>query len=281
MEIKAYKPYLTLIGLMIVTALALAFTVDVTLSDQAGVNMTLPAQLDGGWIGDELRYSHNAENPKQYRVSELDLPNVDPVSGEKLFTMSLPEYDALPKDTEFVKSIYTNGTASDVFVSVVLSGRERDSIHRPERCLIGQGSQIINQHFWNVVMPQVIEVPLEGRLPLKVAVLETVQNYKDSAGVQKAYYGYYAYWFVGQNRETPSHYARMLWLAWDRVVHSVAHKWAYIAVSGDRDSETSDAYKQEIIDFIQKLYPHLLINKQTEDRAAAPADSSDSRVDKT
>jgi len=264
MEIKTYKPYLVLIGLMIVTALALAFTVDVTLSDQAGVRMELPASLDGGWVGDELRYSHDAENPKQYRVSELELPNIDPVTGEKLFTMSLPEYDALPHDTEFIKSIYTNDADANVFVSIVLSGRERDSIHRPERCLVGQGQTIVNQHFWNVVMPQVIEVPLEGRPPLKVAVLETLRNYHDEKGERKVYYGYYAYWFVGQNRETPGHYIRMLYLAWDRVVHSVAHKWAYIAVSGERKDETSKEYEQEIVEFVQKLYPHLLVNRQGE-----------------
>jgi hypothetical protein len=262
MEIRAFTPHLVLIGLMIITALALAFTVDVTLSDEAGIRMGLPGSLDGGWVGDELRYSHDPENPKQYRVSELELPNVDPVTGKKLFTMSLAEYDALPKDTEFIKSIYTNAAAKDQFVSIVLSGRERDSIHRPERCLVGQGSTIVNQHFWNVLVPEIIEIPLEGRTPLKVAVLETVRNYRGADGERKTYYGYYAYWFVGQNRETPSHYARMLWLAWDRVVNSVANKWAYIAIGGERADGKSDVYKQEVTDFIQKLYPHLLLNNK-------------------
>lgn len=257
MEIRAFKPYLILIGLMVLTSLALAFTVDVTLSDQAGVRMDLPPTLEGGWTGDPLRYSHDKENPKQYRLSELEIPNIDPVSGERLHTMSRVEYEQLPKDTQFVKSIYTNEAGQQVFVSIVLSGRERDSIHRPERCLPGQGSEIVNQQFWNVVMPQTIEVPMEGRPPLKVAVLETVQNYRAADGTVQTHYGYYAYWFVGQNRETPSHYMRMLWLAWDRVVNSVGHKWAYIAVSGVRDSETSKAYESEVIDFVQKLYPHL------------------------
>ncbi len=263
MEIRTFTPHLVLIGLMIITALALAFTVDVTLSDVAGVSMQLPASMDGGWTGDELRYSHNPEDLTQYRVSELDLPNVNPKTGEKLFTMSLAEYDALPHDTEFIKSIYTNAASDQVFVSIVLSGKERDSIHRPERCLVGQGNTIVNQHFWNVVAPQIIEVPIEGRKPLKVAVLETVRNYHDAEGKPKAYYGYYAYWFVGQDRETPSHYARMLWLAWDRVVRSVGNKWAYIAISGDREKDGTEAYRQEVVEFVQKLYPHLLINKNS------------------
>jgi hypothetical protein len=264
MESRAFTPYLILIGLMIITALALAFTVDVTLNDQAGVKMALPATMADGWVGDELRYSHDPEDPKQYRVSELEIPNIDPKTGKKLFTMSLAEYEALAKDTQFVKSIYTNDATDQVFVSIVLSGRERDSIHRPERCLVGQGSTIVNQHFWNVVAPQIIEVPLEGRRnPLKVAVLETVRNYRGADGERKVYYAYYAYWFVGQGRETPSHYMRMLWLAWDRVVHSRSHKWAYIAISGDRKDEKSKDYEKEVVSFVQKLYPHLLINSQS------------------
>lgn len=252
MEINSFKPYLVLIGLMVITALALAFTVDVDLDDRPGIRMELPAALPGGWQGDELRYSHDPEDQKQYRVSELDLPNVDPKTGEKLFTMSLAEYEVLPKDTEFVKSIYTHEAGGNVFVSIVLSGRDRDSIHRPQRCLVGQGHTIVNTEF--------IQAPISGRNPLSVCVIETVRNYRGADGERKSHHGYYAYWFVGQGRETPSHYTRMFWLAWDRVVRSVAHRWAYIAVSGDRE-DGSKAYHQEIADFVDKLYPHLLLNE--------------------
>lgn len=253
MEKRAFIPHLILIGLMIVTSLALAFTVDVTLNDQPGIKMELPDQLEGGWVGDELRYSHNPENPRQYRMSELEIPNIDPETGEKLYTMSLVEYDALPHDTQFVKSIYTNDAGSRVFVSIVLSGRERDSIHRPQRCLVGQGSAILDTDY--------MEIPIEGRDPLEICILKTTKRYRGEDGEMENYYGYYAYWFVGQNRETASHYERMFWLAWDRVIHSVAHKWAYIAVSGDRLNDESTDYQDEITEFVQKVYPRLLIDE--------------------
>lgn len=257
MEIRSLTPHLILIGLMILTALALAFTVDVTLSDQAGVHLQLPAQVDE-WNGDELRYSHDRDNPKQYRASELDLPDIDPETGEKLFTMSYAEYEALPHDTEFIKSIYTNSVDGNLFVSIVLSGRERNSIHRPQRCLVGQGNTIMGS--------EVVEIPLEGRKPLTVEILKTERRYRNQDGEMDIYYGYYAYWFVGQGRETHSHYVRMFWLAWDRVVHSVAHRWAYIAVSGERADETSEDYKQTMTEFVQKLYPHLLVNLDDDGR---------------
>lgn len=258
MEIRSLTPHLTLIGLLVLTALALAFTVDVTLSDTPGVRMELPAQIDD-WSGDELRYSHDRDNPKQYRVSELELPDIDPETGKKLFTMSYAEYEALPHDTEFVKSIYTNNTDGNVFVSIVLSGKERNSIHRPQRCLVGQGNTIVGT--------ERMEIPLAGREPLKVDVLKTERRYRNANGEMQTYYGYYAYWFVGQSRETPSHYERMFWLAWDRVVHSVAHRWAYIAVSGQRADENSQDYKQDMKDFVEKLYPYLLIDHSRHDKS--------------
>jgi len=256
MEIRSFTPYIVLIGLMIITALALAFTVDVELNDQPGIRMGLPATMDGLWVGDELRYSHDRDDPKQYRVSELEFPNIDPDTGERLFTMSYAEYEALPHDTLFVKSIYTNDVEQQVFVSIVLSGAERNSIHRPQRCLVGQGNTIASTKYLNI--------PLEGRDPLKLCILETIKNYRDAEGNPQAYHGYYAYWFVGQNRETHSHYERMFWLAWDRVIHSVAHKWAYIAVSGRREDDGVEAYKEEISEFVQTLYPHLTISSEDE-----------------
>jgi hypothetical protein len=252
MEIRTFKPYFVLIGLMILTSLALAFTVDVKLSDTPGIQMELPPGMDGGWVGDELRYSHDKENPRQFLISQLELPDIDPETGDRLHKMSLAEYDALPHDTQFIKSVYTNALDQSVFVSIVLSGKERNSIHRPQRCLVGQGNSILETKY--------IQVPLEGRNPLKVCVLDTAQRYRDENGEVQEHYGYYAYWFVGQGRETPSHYERMFWLAWDRVVHSVAHKWAYIAVSGSRENEESEDYLTEIREFVALLYPHLLMD---------------------
>ncbi len=255
MEKSLFKPFLTVLVLMVLASLALAFTVDVSMNDTPGVVMHLPDTLEG-WVGNELRYCHNEEcysktvGQGQYYVNELELPDICPDCGENLYSMSWAEYGALPKDTEFVKSAYTNDLGGRVFTSIVLSGRERNSIHRPQRCLKGQGNAIVDEH--------TIEVPMEGRKPLKVAIIETERIYNTEAGSQ-TYHGYYAYWFVGQDRETSSHYARMFWMGWDRVLRSVSHRWAYVAVSGQREAEGRE-YEQEIAEFVRVLYPTILVD---------------------
>ena len=253
MERSLFKPFLNIIILMVLAILALAFTVGVELNFVPGVKMELPKDV-GGWVGDELRFCHNADMCDRnfahngIYLSELEIPDICPDCGEKLYKMSRAEYEALPKDTEFLKSAYTNDTGARVFTSIVLSGTARDSIHRPQRCLKGQGNTLNGEY--------TLEVPLEGRDPLKVRVVKTSRVYQTQDG-QVEYYGYYAYWFVGQDRETPYHLGRMFWLAWDRVVRSCANRWAYIAVSGKREEEGT-AYEADIIDFIQAVYPYVL-----------------------
>ena len=245
MEKSLLKPFLTVVVLMCFAVLALAFTVSVRLDMKPGVKMELPEELDG-WVGNELRFCHNPTKcAKDYKdasfyLRSLEAPDTCPVCGDQLYNMSRSEYEALPKDTEFVKTSYTNDLGQSVFVSVVLSGKERDSIHRPQRCLRAQGNAVEDEY--------TLEVPLDGRDPLKVRVMLASKNNR---------FSYYAYWFVGQDKETPYHGKRMFWLAWDRVIHGKAHRWAYIAVSGERDAKGNE-YKKEIIEIVQKLYPQLL-----------------------
>ena len=42
--------------------------------------------------------------------------------------------------------------------------------------------------------------------------------------------GVFGYWFIGGGRETPSHLKRLAWMAWDRLIHNRADRWAYVSV---------------------------------------------------
>ncbi len=259
MERNLLKPFLTIVALMTVSIFALAFTTGVKLNYVPGVKMQLPDEVPG-WVGNELRFCHNPELcARDYRdasfyIRDLELPDICPECGAKLFKMARAEKEQLPEDTEFVKSAYTNEAGTRVFTSIVLSGTARDSIHRPQRCLKGQGNNLDGEY--------TLEVPLEGRSPLQVRVIKASRLYRTADGM-KPYYSFYAYWFVGQEHETPYHVGRMFWLAWDRVVRSTANRWAYIAVQGEREAEGA-AYEATIIDFVQQVYPYILTDHMRE-----------------
>ncbi len=244
---RSLATVLPVLALMALAGWALSSFIDVSLADQAGVRMELPAQL-GAWTAHELRFCHNPDCKREWRLD--DLPSADapcPACSSPLHTMSLEEYEQLPKDTEFRKAIYESPGGQAVQVSIVLTGRERESIHRPERCLVGQGFHLVGGGIERFVLP-------DGR-PLDVMIWQTR---REAAGIAGEQTGYYAYWFVGQGRETPRHLMRMFWLAWDRVVHSVAHRWAYISVAGWRSPDRDD-YRQQLAEFIPQLHQALVL----------------------
>jgi len=263
MEAKTgIRPHLILLGLFALTGALLAFTVDVRITDQAGVRTRLPDTLGDDWVGHEVLFCQDPACGRSWLARELEEKEEgarlcprnwqgEPCGGA-LATMSRGERLILPEDTEIFKKQYFHQTRSDetVFASVVLSGKDRSSIHRPETCMQGQGNDIDSI--------EVIDVPLEGRPPLRVMVL----NLKKQIGPNTMRYTYYAYWFVGKDRETPYHWERLLWMAFDRVFRNVAHRWAYLAVSGERpDDLENTAHHQQIREVVGKLYPKMVLGE--------------------
>ena len=104
----------------------------------------------------------------------------------------------------------------------------------------------------------VIPVPLAGRPDLEVMVLDMVTNLRRPNQPDLSLPRYYAYWFVGKDRETPHHGQRMLYMGLDRVLRSVAHRWAYISVSGMRDPARPDAHFDEIREVLALIYPAMV-----------------------
>lgn len=254
------RPFITLLVLFSITCGLLLFTVDVAVSDQAGVKEHLPDTLDTQWTGHDVLFCQTPGCDRSWLARDVE-PDEEGIRtcptnwqgqscGGELKTMSRGEYMVLPKDTVMLKKQYFHNQNSDktVYTSVVLSGRNRDSIHRPEVCMAGQGNVI--------EVSEVIEVPLPGREPLQVMVLHM------SRRVTETYtrHSYYAYWFVGQDRETPHHLERLMWMTVDRILRNVTHRWAYIAVSGERAGDLNNtAHYDEIRDVVSKLYPEITL----------------------
>lgn len=233
---------------MAMTSAVLAFSVNVELTNEAGIRLEIPDDV-GAWSGSQILFCQGVACQKVAMARDLTEDNTCPECGESMHDMSRLEADLLPDDTGMVKKQFVGPAGHAVNASIVLSGKERGSIHRPELCLTGQGQKITNS--------RVVEVPIEGRDPLKVKVLELTQTWKGARGTEQTAGRYYAYWFVGKGRETASHYERMYFMAADRVLHNVAHRWAYVSVGGDREFE-SDAYLDEVRDFVGEFYPLIL-----------------------
>ncbi len=134
------------------------------------------------------------------------------------------EREILPPDTGYSRKIYVSllDRRQQVFLSIVLSGRDSTSIHRPELCLVGQGWTITGQtaHAFSRPDTKTVLVP--------ATVLRIEREFTTRDGRKIKVPGLFAYWFVGADKVVPSNLARVMYSSLDRLRHLEAHRWAYV-----------------------------------------------------
>jgi len=175
-------------------------------SAEAGVKLTQngdqPRALPS-FVGDDLAWASRTA-----RVSEI-------------------EKQMLPPDTGFSRCHYVNlDNGQSVYFSIVLSGKGRGAIHRPEICLVGQG--------WTIEGKSIVEFELPGAPDglLRATVLEIERTAQTPDG-EVQIPGLFAYWFVGRDRLAATNIERLAWFAWDRLTRLQSHRWAYIFAQTD------------------------------------------------
>ena len=240
-----WRPQAFIFALMAVTTAALAFSPNVTLSQQTSVRMELPPKV-GGWTGAEMLFCHQPQCLREFQRDKLKDPEVCPACGGKLFSRSLAESQLLPGDTVILRRRYTRPGQEAISVTLVGSGRERASLHRPEVCLVAQGGRIQQS--------RVIPIPLPQRAPLDVMALDLLRPSVLPDGTKVNQASFYAYWFVGKDRETPSHLQRMIWMGYDRIFRNVAHQWVSLTLATPQQQGGGEPIRQ-ITDFLQDFYP--------------------------
>ncbi|MDP6524595.1 MAG: exosortase-associated EpsI family protein [Kiritimatiellia bacterium] len=247
------RAYLAIVAMMALAALCLLLTDEVPASGEAGVKRVLPDSV-GTYEGEDIWFCQNEQCMRSYLASQLGDSDVCLTCTNALDAVSLGEKRLLPDDTILAKKQYVGPGGQPIFASIVLSGREQKSIHRPQQCLPAQGHVIEKS--------RVIEIPVEGRQPLKVMLLDLHRAGSTLEGKHFERMSTYAYWFVGTGRETPYHLQRLFWMTTDRVFRNINHRWAYISVTMTRNGDT-EAHVNKLSEFIAQMYP-LVIEPQSE-----------------
>jgi Protein of unknown function (DUF3485) len=162
--------------------------------------------------------------------------------------ISESEIQFLPKDTEFAKKAYIGPAPMEIACEVVLSGAERNSIHRPQVCLVGQG--------WTIINEQPISILLANQHIQRIRLL-TLTRVENGKRVD----GYFLYWFVGKDKTTDDQLKRVLLTGWDRVTKGTNHRWAYVIISGIMPAAATDSEKAKeelmsrLTDFAREIIP--------------------------
>ncbi len=223
METFKFTPHLILVGVLGVFIAVCAFTTQGRVDESMPVRLALPDAL-GAYYGVDILHCQNERCLKSFSIENLTNSFACPECEGVLDTVSLAERQLLPADTEILHRMYKSDTGRSFYVSVVVGGSERRSIHKPQVCLVAQGNSITKQY--------PVSVPVSGDKPLDVMLMEL----NESRMV-------FAYWFTNGKRTTASHLSRLFWIAWNGIVHGERERWAYISITssfrGGDDAQVS------------------------------------------
>lgn len=213
------------------------------LTAAGGVAFSLLLALAIVWVNQKAISNQTGLFLARDRVNPVELPTflgMDWIGRPA--KVSEAEREVLPDDTGFSRKWYQNMVdtitlsdgsrmAESVFLSIVLSGRDRTSIHKPEICLVGQGWTIRGRSEHTFAIDGIAG----GGLPVTILDIEqravdpqTARPILDDNGEPILREAIYAYWFVGGDVMVPTHAERMLQMAKDRVLRLKSHRWAYI-----------------------------------------------------
>jgi len=176
----------------------------------------------------------------------MDLPvKVGEFTGKEI-AATMGELAILPKDTQIARREYADAGGDRIMASIVLSGGEKRSIHRPEVCLPAQG--------WTMRGGKVEKINLADGRDLEVMDLSLVRDVEVAKGDRRKLYANYFYWFVGSEVTTPHHWSRVFLTSFDRITKNLNHRWAYVIVMsvvtegflplGKNETQTVEMLKQ-------------------------------------
>lgn len=167
----------------------------------------------------------------------MDLPETEGNWYIKQIPASKEELEGLADDTKFSKAecysprpgeFTEDGKIIPDFLnlSVVLSGTDvNNSIHRPERCLVAQGHQLLDSS------DKII--PLANGETVTVKRLRSIQriptNKEGTEHLELSSLTYY--FFVGHDRITNDHLERTFIDMKDRLIRGMDQRWAYVSTS--------------------------------------------------
>ncbi len=248
MKSRRTIPYLICIMLTGLSGLFVHLSGQPRVNDSWTTTLGLPDSLEGYSVVIP-RYCTNETCLASYDLAALADPQTCPQCGSGLLDRTLAEQTVLPRDTRMHKRLYRDRNDQAYFVTLVIGGVEKDSIHKPQVCLRAQGNQLLDQDTATVALPT-------GRR-LKVTMIEFGRT---PASGRSSVQGTYAYWFYRDGRETPYHTERTILTIADGALRNEWVPWIYLTVSCSTEAVRGKR-RDQLTGFIRTFYPAFLASR--------------------
>lgn len=283
---KEAAPGLAALALVAATVAALSGERTIYGDPTGDVPLEMPTEL-GPWTGETVWFCQNDQCARSFPESELVARAAQAPSGEAapdaaaqaspgetapddaqdaaarkcpecggaLSVVSLGENTLLPVETPIFRRVYHRAGHPDVLATVVFSGMERRSIHRPQVCLVSQGNRILDEFTSSFAAGP---SDASGRVPkMPLRVLQIMFPLKDPATGKTLSQApsVYAYWLFNPEYETVQHLARFARMLLDNCFRSYRPRWGYASISIAVDPDDPEAWRGELDDFLPFFRP--------------------------
>lgn len=239
---RHYMPHLLIIAMMATTSIAISLTGAVAIAESDIINRTLPDRI-GTYEGGNILFCQNESCLKSHTEESLDGSSACTECGGHLKHASLAELSSFPEDTTLARKIYETPNGDQFWVTIVVAGRDRTGIHRPQYCLPAQGQ--------NILKHRVFPVPVTDEQGIRINILDLQSTSPGHAVLRGPTSSTYAY-FYAANRTTPSYLRMIYWTSYDRIIHGTSTPWAYISIATAR-RDNSDEHIERIVNFTSLL----------------------------
>ena len=216
------------------------------------VPLELPDEL-GPWRAERVYYCTSNQCARSWLQSQLPgEPASCPECGAPLAGISLGEINLLPDSTPIFRRVYRRAGHPDIMATVVFSGIERRSIHRPQVCLVGQGNRILDEY---TRPTRASLADPDATAPLRVLEIAHADLDPATGKAVSQSLGIYAYWLFNPERETVHHLSRFARMMFDNCFRAYRPRWGYASISIARDPARPDEWQDALDEFIPRFRP--------------------------
>ncbi|MGV3660988.1 MAG: exosortase-associated EpsI family protein [Prosthecobacter sp.] len=209
----------------------------------------------------------SAGTDTSFQVSEpgvrLDLPLSLGDYQSRELEMTAEEKKLLDEGVKLARSVYTNSVGRLIMTTVILSGHQKRSLHRPEVCLPNQG--------WTVSDRSPFPVRLSDGREITLMMMRIFRDTEPQPGLRVRTRAINFYWYVGSDGSTcPDHYEHILLSYFDSVFRNLQHRWAMASIYvplpeqrlGHEDPLAEANAVEDAREFISQIAPMFMKSSQ-------------------
>ncbi len=224
---------------------------------QLAAALLLPLAILGVCAGTDISFQVSKPGVR------LELPLTFGEYQGREFDITAEEKNLLDEGVKLVRNVYAAPSGRQFMATVILSGFEKRSLHRPEVCLPNQG--------WTVTDRTQVPLRLDDGREITAVMMRIFRDSEPQPGVRVRTRAVNFYWYIGSDGTTcPEHYEHVLLSYVDSVFRNIQHRWAmasiYVPLAeqlvGKEDPFVELSAVEDAREFIAKLAPQFMLRPQ-------------------